>query len=78
MISMNNVVLKHNGHIISIAQHKHGGRIATQEIMAYGPHVDDEIIIFDTHARSLVAALEEAIAVIDAAVKSEGLNNETY
>ena len=71
MIDMNNVVLKHNGHTISIAQHKHGGRIVTQEIMAYGPDLDDEIIIFDTHARSLAVALAEAISSIDAAVKTE-------
>jgi hypothetical protein len=69
-IDMNNVVVKHKGHTISIAQHKSEGRTTTQEIMVWGPNVNDEIITFGSNGPWLVSALQEAIAVIDTAMET--------
>ena len=65
-MNMNNVVVRHKGHTISIAQHKNReGRNVTQEIMVWGPNVDDRIISFGSNGPWLVEALQEAIAVIE-------------
>ena len=72
---MNNVLVKHKGHTISIAQHKDcDGRTIIQEIMVWGPNVNlvasDEIIPFGSNGPWLVEALQEAIDVIDNAMKT--------
>ena len=69
-IDMNNVVVKHKGHSISIAQHKNReGRTTTHEIMVWGPNVNDHIIPFGSNGPWLVEALQEAIGVIDTAME---------
>lgn len=71
-MNMNNVVVRHKGHTISIAQHKNReGRNVIQEIMVWGPDVNDEIISFGSNGPWLVEALQEAIAVIDNASKGK-------
>lgn len=70
-MNMNNVFLKHKGHNISIAQHKdRDGRNIIQEILVWGPKVNDEIIPFSSNGPWLVEALQEAIAVIDNAMET--------
>ena len=69
-INMNNVILKHKGHMISIAQHKdREGRNIIQEILVWGPNVDDEIIHFSSNGPWLIEALKEAVEMIDEATK---------
>lgn len=68
-VDMNNVVVKHKGHTISIAQHEVGGKAVVQEILVWGPNVKDEIISFGSNGPWLVSALQEAIDLIDAAME---------
>lgn len=70
-MNMNNIVVRYRGHTISCAQHKdQEGRIVVQEVMAWGPNVDDEIIFFDSTAPSLIEALQDVINIIDNAVRN--------
>lgn len=70
-INMNNVLLKHKGHRISIAQHKDwDGRNIVQEILVWGPNVDDEIIPFSANGPWLIEALKEAVDLIDNAMET--------
>lgn len=69
-MNINNVVVKHKGHTISIAQHKSGGKTAQQEILVWGPNVNDHLIPFGSNGPWLVEALQEAIAVIDNAMET--------
>jgi|DEB0MinimDraft_4_1074332.scaffolds.fasta_scaffold48595_3 hypothetical protein len=66
-INMNNVIVLHKDHEISIAQHKVGHKTEVQEIMIFGPYVDDEVIPFVQHhgPLGLVEALQTAISLID-------------
>ena len=65
-MNMNNIVLKHNGHTISIAQHKdREGRTIIQEILVFGPNVDDEILHFGSNPNGMIEALKAAIEMID-------------
>ena len=69
-MNMNNVLVKHKEHSISIAQHKNReGRTIIQEIMVWGPNVNDEIITFGSNGPWLVSALQEAIEMIDSAIE---------
>lgn len=61
---MNNVHVYHRDHTISIAQHNIVG-MRVQEIMVWGPNVDDEIIQYGNAATSLAEALAKAILLID-------------
>lgn len=70
-MSMNNVVVKHRNHTISIAQHNNSeGKTIIQEIMVWGPNVNDEIITFGSNGPWLVEALQEAIELIDDAMET--------
>jgi hypothetical protein len=42
-VNMNNIMLEHRGHRISIAQHSFNGRIKVQEVMVWGPRINDAI-----------------------------------
>ena len=69
-MNMNNVLLKHKGHMISIAQHKdRDGRNIIQEILVWGPNVNDEIIPFSSNGPWLIEALKEAVEMIDSAIE---------
>jgi hypothetical protein len=69
--NMNNVVVKHRDHTISIAQHKNSeGKNVQQEILVWGPNVNDEIIPFGSNGPWLVAAIQEAIGIIDDAMEN--------
>lgn len=69
-MNMNNVVVKHKGHMISIAQHKdREGQNIVQEILVWGPNVNDHIIPFGSNGPWLVEALQEAMDIIDAAME---------
>lgn len=69
-MKINNVVVRHKGHTISIAQHKdRDGRNIVQEIMVWGPNVDDKIIPFSSNGLWLASALHEAMDIIDAAME---------
>ena len=70
-MNMNNVILKHRGHMISIAQHKdRDGRNIIQEILVWGPRVDDEIVPFSANGPWLIEALKEAVEMIDNAMET--------
>lgn len=70
-MNMNNVVVKHKGHMISIAQHKdRDARIIIQEIMVWGPKVNDEILTFSSEGPWLIETLKEAVEMIDNAMET--------
>lgn len=71
---MNNVIVKHKAHTISIAQHSISGRNSTQEIMVWGPEIpfEDGIIFnYSSNGPMLLEALQEAIDYINKTVSAE-------
>jgi len=74
LIEYNNIVVKHKGHTISIAQHKLGDEVHAQEVMVWGPNLDDTVNSFTGDAKSLVEALTDAVQLVDTMLqtKTEG------
>lgn len=68
----NNIVVEHKGHTISIAQHKLGSKVHTQEVMVWGPTVDDTVNSFTGDAKSLVEALTDALQLVNTMVQTKG------
>ncbi len=68
VINFNNIAVKYKNHTISIAQHKKGNEIYTEEIMVFGDHVCDEIIRFSGLV-TLIEALDKAKQIIDRALE---------
>ena len=71
-VQFNNIVVKHKGHTISIAQHKLGSKVHTQEVMVWGPNVNDTVNSFTGDAKSLVETLTDAIQLVDIMVQTKG------
>jgi hypothetical protein len=67
----NNIMLEHRGHRVSIAQHSFDGRVNVQEVMVWGPRIDDEIFTFSATPTSLVVVLDKIMRFIDEGVESE-------
>jgi len=63
-VDLNNVVLTSGEYKVSIAQHKVGRKVYDQELMVWGPAIDDVVIPFGSEPDSLVGALNTAIAMI--------------
>ena len=71
-VQFNNIVVKHKGHTISIAQHKLGSKVHTQEVMVWGTNLGDTVNSFTGDAKSLVEALTDALQLIDTMVQTKG------
>jgi len=64
-IKMNNIVLHHRGHVISVARHFEGDRVTCSELLVWGENVDEVTVPFTGTLESLEGALAEARALIE-------------
>ncbi len=54
---LNNIVVEHDGVMISLAQHYHGGKVTTQEAHVIGGKHDGLTEVFGSNLTSLIKTL---------------------